>query len=60
MLAESVNQCQSLFYEIINTVSLKEDVTGNAEIKFHSAFKKGSWKGYFIRSERIDTSYCQV
>ena len=55
---------QSVFYEVLNTVSndafLKEDVIGNGEIMFHSAFKKGCWKGFFIRSERIDTSYCQV
>ena len=52
------------FYEVLNTVSddvfLKEDVIGNGEIMFHSAFEKGYWKGCFIRSERIDTSYCQV
>ena len=55
---------QSVFYEILNTVSddafLKEDVNGNGEIMFHSAFKRGYWKGCFIRSERIDTSCGQV
>ena len=55
---------QWMFYEVLNTVSddvsLKEDVIGNGEIIFHSAFKKGYWKGCSIRSERIDTSYCQV
>ena len=66
MLAESVSQSvsQSVFYEVLNTVSdevfLKEDVIGNEEMIFHSAFKKEYWKGCFIRSERIDTSYCQV
>ena len=55
---------QSVFYEVLNEVSdevfLKERVVGNGEIMFHSAFKKGYWKSCFIRSERIDTSYCQV
>ena len=55
---------QSVFYEVLNEVSdevfLKEGVVGNGEIMFHSAFKKGYWKSCFIRSERIDTSYCQV
>ena len=55
---------QSVFYEVLNTVGddafLKEDFIGNGETMFHSAFKKGYWKGCFIRSERIDTSYCQV
>ena len=55
---------QSVFYEVLNTVSddvfLKKYVIGNVDITFHSAFKKEYWKGCFIRSERIDTSYCQV
>ena len=55
---------QSEFYEVLNAVSddvfWKEDVIGNGEIMFHSAFKKGYWKGCFIRSGRIDTSYCQI
>ena len=55
---------QSVFYEVLNTVSddvfLKKYVIDNVDITFHSAFKKEYWKGCFIRSERIDTSYCQV
>ena len=27
---------------------------------FHSAFEKDTWKGCLIRSERLDTNYCQV
>ena len=55
---------QSVFYEVLNEVSdevfLNKGVVGNGEIMFQSAFKKGYWKSCFIRSERIDTSYCQV
>ena len=60
MLAQSVSQ--SMFYEVLkNGVSddvFKRKCLLNGEIMFHSAFIKEFWR-IFIRSERLDTNYCQ-